>query len=226
MHYLDTEIAASLDFFFRSECTCCGYPTGWNGETKVCETYGAGIKETCTNCRQSGWTHGGELHEMFRTSGPPVFQPGRRKRPDVLSPDLFVGPTMDPPGEQDRTRWLYNLAILTGLGLIVFIYGFAFDNLSENQLVQATLYWYTPLIFGIYGRTAVQLRHLLPQGLSLQRTLHQISFVFRISPLFNLVFFFPFFFFSSDKPIKIALMGSALWLGMLGLFFYGIWPSL
>ena len=95
--YLATEIASSLDFFFRDECTCCGYPTGWNGKITVCERYGPGIMETCTNCRQSGWSHGGELHAMFRNSGPPIFQPGRRKRPDFLSLDLFVGPLTGPP---------------------------------------------------------------------------------------------------------------------------------
>ena len=88
----DTEIASSLDFFFRSECTCCGYPTGWNGETVVCDQHGAGIKECCTNCGQCGWHYGGELHAMFRDSGPPLFQAGRRRRPAVLSPDLFEGP--------------------------------------------------------------------------------------------------------------------------------------
>ena len=57
-----------------------------------------------------------------------------------------------------KLTYLYLAAIATGIVLLVYYYLFNFDNMSETQLVNSVLYWYVPLIFGVYGIIASRIK--------------------------------------------------------------------
>ena len=121
---------------------------------------------------------------------------------------------------------VYNLAILVALVLIVYIYGIAFDDFSEVQLVQGTILWYLPFVFGIYGRTAAKLHQARYRGVEIKKYLFRVSLLVRYTGMLGLVFFFPFLVWRKRSPFRIALLGSAIWLVLLEFFFLAIWPSL
>ena len=120
----------------------------------------------------------------------------------------------------------YNFSIVIALALIGYIYGYAFDDFSETELLQATLFWYLPLVFGIYGRTATKIKQSMDRGVSLQKQLATTSLIVRFTGPLGLAFFFPFFFVSKGSALKVAVVGTVVWLVLLEIFFVGIWPSL
>jgi hypothetical protein len=121
---------------------------------------------------------------------------------------------------------IYNFSIVIAVVLIGYIYGYAFDDLSETELLQATLFWYLPLVFGIYGRTATKIKQSMDRGVSLQKQLATASLLVRFTGPLGLAFFFPFFFVSKGSALKVAVVGAVVWLVLLETFFVGIWPSL
>ena len=47
--------------------------------------------------------------------------------------------------------------LLAGLGIFICFYIFNFDSMSETELLNNVLYWYIPLIFGVFGLAAIRL---------------------------------------------------------------------
>ena len=138
-----------------------------------------------------------------------------------------AGPqTVNPSSASGLELKVYNFSIVIAVALIGYIYGYAFDDFSETELLQATLFWYLPLVFGIYGRTATKIKQSMDRGVSLQKQLAKASLIVRFTGLFGLVFFFPFFFVSKGSALKVAVVGTVVWLVLLEIFFVGIWPSL
>ena len=134
--------------------------------------------------------------------------------------------TVNPSSTFGLELKVYNFSIVIAVALIGYIYGFAFDDFSETELLQATLFWYLPLVFGIYGRTATKIEHSMDRGVSLQKQLATTSLIVRFTGLLGVVFFFPFFFVSKGSALKVAVVGTVVWLVLLEIFFVGIWPSL
>ena len=130
------------------------------------------------------------------------------------------------PGANPAGGLVYNLAILIALTLIIYIYGIAFDDFSESELIQATLLWYLPLVFGIYGRTATKLHYARNRGITMKKQLYTSSLLVRYTGIVGVTFFFPFLVCRKGPPVKIALVGSAIWLILLEVFFLILWPSL
>jgi hypothetical protein len=134
---------------------------------------------------------------------------------------------------------LYQLSVLAGLGIFIYIYFFNFDNMSETQLVNAVLYWYSPLAFGFYGLIAFRIKDKMPETES-----NVLMYVFSgkdplilillillgISGLIGLlVLLLPLLIFNVRKPaydISVALTGVFLLLILLVLFFQVLWPAL
>ena len=141
---------------------------------------------------------------------------GNASDPQTINPSSTVGLELK----------VYNFSIVIALALIGYIYGYAFDDFSETELLQATLFWYLPLVFGIYGRAATKIKQSMDRGVSLQKQLAKASLIGRFTGLFGLVFFFPFFFVSKSSALKVAVVGTVVWLVLLEIFFVGIWPSL
>ena len=46
---------------------------------------------------------------------------------------------------------IYQIAIIAGITLAVFLYGFAFDNFSETELVRLAYLWLPLIFFGLAG---------------------------------------------------------------------------
>jgi hypothetical protein len=144
---------------------------------------------------------------------------------DVSVNDFGTG-TDNPSSTFGLGVMVYNFSIVIAVALIGYIYGYAFDEFSEAELLQATLFWYLPLVFGIYGRTATKIEHSMDRGVSLQKQLATTSLIVRFTGLLGVVFFFPFFFVSKGSALKVAVVGTVVWLVLLEIFFVGIWPSL
>lgn len=138
-----------------------------------------------------------------------------------------------------KLNYLYIAAILTGLALLVYYYAFNFDNMSETQLVNSVLYWYVPLIFGIYGIIASRIKSKMGDN-----EMSPIRFLFTgkdglvlllvifigCGGLLGLVLLLiPLALFKVSTPnfdAKVALVGTLLCLLLLWLFFQVLWPAL
>ena len=137
-------------------------------------------------------------------------------------------------------KTLYLLSILISLGLIYYLYFVNFDNMSETELVNSVLYWYIPLIFGMYGLTAIKLKkNATGQDTSVVKKLFQskdnsmtalaITFIVLGGIIGVVLFFLPLSIFkekSKNFDISVAIFGTILWLVALFGFFVLLWPSL
>jgi len=136
-------------------------------------------------------------------------------------------------------RLIYIIALLTGIGIFIFYYMFNFDNMSETELINKVLYWYFPLIFGLFGLTALRLKKRLnPNTTAIKymfsgkdQSLTVWALILLIATgFFGLILFFiPL---SLIKPktnsydVYVALAGTLIWLFALWAFFVLLWPSL
>ena len=111
--------------------------------------------------------------------------------------------------------------------------------MSETQLMDAVLYWYIPLIFGIYGLLAMRIKAYIGDAETnvIKHTfsgkdplLLVLAIVLLLFALLGLiVFLIPLALFDIKKPnfdLKIALTGTVIWLILLYLFFQVLWPAL
>lgn len=136
-------------------------------------------------------------------------------------------------------KYLYLIAIAFGLGLLIYFYGFNFDNMSETELVNSVLYWYVPLIFGVYGLIALRIKSKMGDS-----EMSPIKFLFSGKDGFLLVLIvligcggllglllllIPLAIIkvrSGNFDLKVALLGTALLVVLLWVFFQVLWPAL
>ena len=134
---------------------------------------------------------------------------------------------------------LYVLSILSSIGILIYFYVFNFDSMSETELVNSVLYWYVPLIFGIYGLIASRLKSKMGDT-----TMSPIKYLFSGKDglllvliiiigcgglLGLLLLLVPLAFVKTKTAyfdLKVALLGTALCILLLWLFFQVLWPSL
>ncbi len=112
--------------------------------------------------------------------------------------------------------------------------------MSETMLVDAVLYWYVPLIFGLYGLTGLRINKTIDadNNNALQHLFHGgdriiITLALSITVLGGIIgvilFFIPLIIFnakSSNFDIYVAAFGTIIWLIFLYTFFILLWPSL
>ncbi len=134
---------------------------------------------------------------------------------------------------------VYQLCILIGIGIFVYFYFFNFDNMSETQLVNAVLYWYTPIAFGLYGLIAFRIKKRIP-GTEKSVLMYMFSgkdpvilillILLGISGLIGLlVLLIPLLLFNVKKTsydLSVAFVGAVILLLLLLAFFLVLWPSL
>ena len=138
-----------------------------------------------------------------------------------------------------KFTYLYLAGIATGIGLLVYFYLFNFDNMSETQLVNSVLYWYVPLIFGIYGIIAARIKSKItdPEMSAVKYLfsgrdgllLFLIIFIGCGGLLGLILLLIPLAIFKVSTPqfdLKVALLGTLLCMGLLWLFFQVLWPAL
>ncbi|MEM7185179.1 MAG: hypothetical protein AAF466_00865 [Bacteroidota bacterium] len=138
-----------------------------------------------------------------------------------------------------KFTYLYLAGIAVGIGLLIYYYGFNFNNMSETELVNSVLYWYVPLIFGVYGIIAARIKNKMGD-----EQMNAVKYLFSGKDgllLFLIIFIgcggllglilllIPLALFKVSTPqfdLKVALLGTLLCLGLLWLFFQVLWPAL
>lgn len=120
---------------------------------------------------------------------------------------------------------LYQSAVCVGLALAVYIYGVAFDEMSETALVRITPLWFFPLVFGLYGLLAEKALCMVAEGRATDLSSAVQTWV-RALGLIGLVIAAPFAFLRSGRPMRVAASAAALWALLLIVFFEGVFPNL
>jgi hypothetical protein len=137
-------------------------------------------------------------------------------------------------------KFLYLAALLAGFGIVVYFYGFNFDNMSETDLVNSVLYWYVPLTFGLYGLAALRVKKTADEntksalghifsGKDVGLTILGVLLIVLSGVVGFLLFIIPMVLFKvkfKGFDLIVAVTGSLLWLAGLFVFFQVLWPSL
>ena len=122
-------------------------------------------------------------------------------------------------------RGLYRFAIIIGITGAAYIYGVAFNELSEEQLVQLTAFWLLPIVFGIYGFVAEKLLRLKEQDDEL--TIARAALIWTNAlPFVGIVLLLPFLIIRGKNAITIAFLATLLWALLLVVFFLVLFPLL
>ena len=132
-------------------------------------------------------------------------------------------------------RTIYRVSMYAGIAMAVVIYGFFFNDLSEDELVMLSPIWFLLIVFGACGLYAEQAVFLIlekeakdfPDALGkaigkLKSPLNKI-FIF-------LVFALPGFVFgirrNFSSPLIISGLTTLIWGAALYIFLVGIFPSM
>lgn len=123
---------------------------------------------------------------------------------------------------------LYISTIILAVINFIYIYGFHFDELSEDQLVLYTPLWFLPFIFGIYGFVSFKLKEKVDKGeyKSIREALVQSSKSYGIFGPVCQLFFFPFIFLDLKNIFLLSIISVLIWTGLLFVFFQFIFPEL
>ena len=131
-----------------------------------------------------------------------------------------------------RIAGLYPILLAAGIAVVFYIYLFAFDDLSEDQLVGLTPLWFFLIIFGLYGYFAEFLmsRIIVGKGKNIPEAYSKWvpEFIER-HPFWGMLLALilsPFSFIKTRNSLLIAFTGSAIWGILLLIFFMGIFPAL
>ena len=131
-----------------------------------------------------------------------------------------------------RITTLYPILLGVGIALVLYIYLFAFDDFSEDQLVGITPLWFFFIIFGLYGYFAEFLmnRVIVGKGKSISDAYIKWTGEFVKRHLFTgmvlMLILSPFSFIKTRNSLLIAFTGSIIWGILLLIFFKGIFPAL
>ncbi len=131
-----------------------------------------------------------------------------------------------------RVTALYPILLGLGIAIAVYIYGFAFDDFSETQLVNLTPLWFFFIIFGGYGYFAEFLMKKIieGEGTDLPKAYKKWTGKFLARHLFlGLILgilLSPFALIKTRNSLLIAFLGSVLWGILLLIFFQAIFPAL
>lgn len=150
-----------------------------------------------------------------------------------------------------RARLLYGSALALGVVLLFFIYGKHFNDLSESRLVLLSFVWFFPVVFGVYGlvgQATVKRREAPPAPASTEGPEKAataavvggavgaiiIRVIFRrMPPIISLglllvlgLFMLPLFLIKKGSALRIATVGTAMWIPLLVAFLVFVFPSL
>ena len=122
-------------------------------------------------------------------------------------------------------KGVYLLAIFAGLAGAAYIYGAAFDDLSEEQLVYLSALWVLPIVFGVYGFVAEKLLHLKEQDDDI--TIARAALIWTNAlPFIGIVLLLPFLFVKGRSALIIAFLATLFWALLLVVFFAVLFPLL
>ncbi len=119
-------------------------------------------------------------------------------------------------------EWFYKLSIAAGMLLAIYLYLFAFNDFSEEELVMLSFVWVLALHFGsvgLYGEKAVKLV-LKGEVNTFQEGLQKASIFLRPIP------YMLYRFTKLSSPLWLSYLTALVWAILLVLFFVGIFPAL
>lgn len=121
---------------------------------------------------------------------------------------------------------LYIISIVIGVGIAAYFYLVNFDNMSETELLNSVLFWFFPLVFGLYGFAAEKLASLEQSNANEKRAVLVGQVLGKSFGLIGVAILLPFFFVKNKSSVVVALAGSLCWLILLAIFILAIFPSL
>lgn len=124
--------------------------------------------------------------------------------------------------------------MLIGLIVAIYLYGFAFDDFSETELVQVSYIWIAAIIFGTHGLLAYEYAALLTEDETLtttevlkqRREQPNRSLFSKISSAFLWSFLLMTTAPSRRRPVLCGLLAVVIWIAGLIFFFEVIFPEL
>ena len=125
----------------------------------------------------------------------------------------------------DSLRFLYLLAIAAGITGAIYIYGFVFDDLSEEELILLSALWVLPTVFGAYGFVAEKLLSLMDEGNDLSIARAALIWTNAL-PVIGIFLLLPFLFVKGSNSISIAFFATLFWALLLLGFLAVIFPLL
>ena len=131
------------------------------------------------------------------------------------------------------SKHVYEAAILIGLAAAVYLYGFAFDDFSETDLVRLSYGWFAALIFGTHGLIASELKDIFEAGqaettseaLSVRKKTENRSILSKLATVM-LPSYLLMTTATNRNPLLTAILASVIWIALLAFFFEAIFPAL
>ncbi len=131
-------------------------------------------------------------------------------------------------------KHLYELLFLAGLFAAVYLYGFAFDDFSETELVRLSYVWIGAIVFGAHGLIAWELREIMAAGqaetpqeaLRVRSKTEGRSLLSKLSSSMLWSFLGVRALFGGRRPVLLAVAATLIWLAGLAFFFEAIFPAL
>ncbi len=128
----------------------------------------------------------------------------------------------------------YELIILAGFFGAVYLYGVAFNDFSETELVRLSYLWIAALVFGTHGLIASELNEIVASGqaatigeaFDVRKKMEGRTFLSKMAsvmmPSFRLLAA------ANDpkRPFFCAVLATVLWIAGLAFFFEAIFPAL
>lgn len=128
---------------------------------------------------------------------------------------------------------IYELSFFGGIMLMIYLYLFHFDDLSETELVRVSYLWVPAIIFGSHGliAQAIHERKEADASMSTGDAMSawmdsDCSFFERLAILFIPSYLGIQALFGGKNPLLLAIASALVWVGLLIFFFEAIFPSL
>ncbi|MFQ5572376.1 MAG: hypothetical protein ACE5G0_22090 [Rhodothermales bacterium] len=132
------------------------------------------------------------------------------------------------------SKRVYEGLILAGIFTAIYVYGFAFNDFSETELVRLSYVWIPAIIFGTHGLIATEANEIVEAGraashheaVPLRAHEEGRTLLSRFSSLLLVSYYLVLMIADGRRPVLLALMAAVLWTIALSVFFEGIFPAL
>jgi hypothetical protein len=128
----------------------------------------------------------------------------------------------------------FELCMLLGLLGAIYLYGFAFDDFSETDLVRVSYLWVAAIIFGTHGLLAHEFKTIRASGraettpdvLDVRKKAENRSLFSKVATAMLWSFLLTTTEATRAQPIRSAALATVIWVAGLAFFFEAIFPAL
>lgn len=135
---------------------------------------------------------------------------------------------------------VYQISIFIAIAIVYYLYAVIFNEMAEEDLIFSLMFWYIPLTFGLYGLAAYKVKELSENnktsalklvfsGKDVSLTIIGVVILFVTGFIGVFLFVLPLSIIkvkSKAYHVYVALLGSVIWLVVMGAFFVVLWDSL